>query len=159
MALTLEQIRSRSSVSDINLMDDESLQNLYDRAVAFLRALTRRNFAMESDPAILADVDTMILLSIEYLFFHSQEDVKEDAFLGYSGERIGSYSYTKERSNDNNTSRDQIRNRTSTETALITGRTGNPEFDVLISMYSFRGGGAGPFFSVRAPSGKRGPRL
>ena len=142
MAITPADVKGRTSVDEIKSMTDVEVAELIRRAETFIRAVTGRSFNTETDAAIIADHDTMTLMALEYLYFHGLADVKEDAMLGIKSENIGSYSYTLE-----------------AEQAISSGRTGSPELDALLSLYTVKRGGVGMLFSISGPSsrGKRGP--
>lgn len=141
MALSPADVKGRTSVEEIKAMTDTEVTELIRRAETFIRAITKRTFASETDPAIIADYETMTVMAAEYLYFHGLADVKEDAFLNVKSENIGSYSYTVE-----------------ANAAISSGKTGSPEFDALISLYTVKRGGVGMLFSISGPSSrKRGP--
>lgn len=91
---SLEEVRELTSLDEVSALSDSKLQNYIDRAGAWIRRETSRDFSNEEDPDTLVDLKTATYLIVEYLWYQDNPEVKDNTFSPVETERIGSYSYT-----------------------------------------------------------------
>lgn len=124
-----QDVRDQTTISAVSSLSDTKINFYIERANAYLRRVTKRDYRGETDVDLLSDLKRVTVLLVEYLWFIDQPEVKEGNLAGIDTEVIGSYSYNK--------------------SANATG-TGNPEFDALLS--SLVGTIGLNLFSVSGPS-------
>ncbi|PFP29405.1 hypothetical protein COJ96_10905 [Bacillus sp. AFS073361] len=125
----LQDVRDQTTISLVSSLSDTKIDFYIERANAYLRRVTKKDYRGETDVDLLSDLKRVTVLLVEYLWFINQPEVKEGNLAGIDTERIGSYSYNK--------------------SANATG-TGNPELDALLS--SLVGTIGLNLFSVSGPS-------
>jgi len=125
----LQDVRDQTTISAVSSLSDTKINFYIERANAYLRRVTKRDYRNETDVDLLSDLKRVTVLLVEYLWFIDQPEVKEGNLAGIDTERIGSYSYNK---------------------SVNHSGTGNPELDgLLLSLVGTIGLN---LFSVSGPS-------
>lgn len=134
---TIQEVKEETSFSDVSSLSDERLQSYIRRAERWIHRITNNRFENVVDSDILFDLQRAVVLIVDYLWYHDQEEIQEDYLDPIQSERIGSYSYTKADRPD-----------------IESNGFGNPELDSILS--SLKVEPKVSFFVVSGPS-KRKP--
>lgn len=93
MFITAAEVRELSSFSEVKALSDVQIQHYMNRADAWIRRATNRNFMLEDvTQAIQDDLRIATLMLVEYIWYWDNPEVRETVMGPYDGERIGSYS-------------------------------------------------------------------
>ncbi|MGP4063087.1 hypothetical protein [Halobacillus sp. H74] len=133
---SVQDIREGTSFEEVSYsMSDAKIEKYNLRAERWIHRITNNRFDDEIESEILMDLQRAVILIVDYLWFHDQPDVLEESLDPIQSERIGSYSYTKDK-------RDFMRD-----------GFGNPELDSILE--SLKVVPAVNFFSISGPSRRR----
>ena len=127
---TVDVVKEQSTFREIKELDVAAIERYITYANAFLRRFTGVNYREAVDPDLLADLERVTVLLVEYLWLSNQPETKESDFSGITSENIGSYSYSASKGSNE--------------------LTGNLELDQLLM--SLRPTLGINFFSVSGPS-------
>jgi hypothetical protein len=92
---TVQDVRDQTTISEVSNLSDTKTSFYIERANAYLRRQTKKDYRNETDADLLSDLKRVTVLLVEYLWFLDQPEVKESNLAGIEVERIGSYSYNK----------------------------------------------------------------
>lgn len=90
---TVSDVRDITTFEEIVALTDAKIEKYIEYANSYLRRYTGVNYRDETDPDILADLERVTILLVEYIWLNDQPEVKEANYTGVSSERIGTYSY------------------------------------------------------------------
>lgn len=91
--VTIEEVKTRSSFEEVAALSDEKITGYIKRAEGWLHREVGRKFRDETDEDVLDEVETAVILLVDYLWFWDDPELRESQMVQMKSERIGSYSY------------------------------------------------------------------
>ena len=97
MFLTTAEIRELTTFSEVESLADSDLQRYIERADAWIRRATNRDYSLTENRAIQQDMRVATLLLVEYIWLWDNPELKEEAMSHDEVIRLGSYTVNKEK--------------------------------------------------------------
>ncbi|MGM9926030.1 MAG: head-tail connector protein [Bacillus sp. (in: firmicutes)] len=134
MFIEVSEIKKQTSFTDLKSLSDQEIQRYIERADAWIRRATGRDYSESTAEGLRQDMKVATLLLVEYLWYWDDPETKETGFSDDETVRIGSFSYSKKPDESGY-------------------KTGIPELDMILEYWrQARRPGLGLLFRVSGPS-------
>lgn len=95
MFVTTDEVKERTTLSELESLSNEDIQDYIQRADAWIRRSTNRDFSETTNDFIREDMKTATILLVEYIWFWDNPEMKEEAMSHDEAIKLGSFSINK----------------------------------------------------------------
>jgi hypothetical protein len=99
MFITVGEVKDLTSFAEISGLSDSEVQGYIDRADAWIRRATHRDYKVTMIEEIQTELRIATLLMVEYIYYWDNPEMKAETISHDSAVRLGSFSFTKEKAN------------------------------------------------------------